>query len=136
MRVSDVYRNIAVNDFTALIDSGLGAGNITFYTGAPPLETVDPAAGVALAQLSFADPAFIAAVLGSASANPITPVVAIDTGIVGHWRIRDFVGTVVAQGTAGVAASDIAVSSVNWTAGQTITINILSVIMPKDSCDD
>lgn len=116
-------RNAVADAAVDLIDAGTGTteGKLRFYT-----------AGFAtlLAELDLSQPAFGAAASGTATAATITAPAADNTGVAAVFRIVDRDDATVMEGTVGTSGADINFNSVNWTAGDTISVTSLTVTAP------
>jgi hypothetical protein len=111
----------SVNAVTALLNSGF----LNIYTGAQP--ALDGAVtGTLLASLTFSATAFPAATASAgtvtATANPIGNAIAANTGTAGYFALlKSDDATVVATGAVGTTASDLNLSTLSITAGQTVS---------------
>lgn len=134
LKISTAARNAACNGVVDLIDGGAAEGYIEFRTGAPPASPGDADSGTLLATCVFGDPAFGDAIVGVATANPITSDINVDnSGTPGHFRIKDSNGNVIMQGTvtATGGGGDCTFDNVNWVAGGTVAISSMTVTMPE-----
>jgi len=100
-RKSDAARNAKLDALTALFNGG----TLEWRTGAAPATPAAADAGVLLATNACANPAFNAAVAGSATYNADTPGVQVAVGNIGHCRAKDAGGAVIADYDVGLAAS-------------------------------
>lgn len=98
------------------IDAGSGAG--VLQIGTTGMATV-------LAEITLNDPSgTISGAVLTLSGFPKSDTSANATGTAAAARIRDSAGNDVLTGlTVGLSAADIILDSVNFTAGQTVTIN-------------
>jgi hypothetical protein len=110
-----------VNAVCALLNSGY----LNIYTGAQP--ALDGAlTGTLLASLTFSATAFPTATASggtvTATANNIGNAIAANTGTAGYFALLESNGsTVVATGGVGLSASDLNLSTLSITAGQTVS---------------
>ncbi|MGE0719480.1 MAG: hypothetical protein AB7P02_28820 [Alphaproteobacteria bacterium] len=100
------------------VDAGSGPGVLQFQTSG----------GVAVATLTFSDPAFGNAANGVATANAIAPDTNAAGGTIAKAAIKDSAGTEVlaCSVTATGGGGDITLSSVVISAGQTVSLSSLS----------
>jgi len=124
----------ALDAILAAIENGSGfPGTFEVRTGAPPATVEDGDSGTLLAVCPWANDGDAAAFGATSDATLIAvantdgvkvaaedSILATDTA--GHFRIKDYAGTVVMQGTVGEAAADMIVNSVNFVAGQPFTV--------------
>lgn len=132
-RINDAARNAAANAVTALLDAGAGPGYIEIRTGAQPASVITVPSGVLLSTLVLSDPAFGAAVGGTASANPITDDVSADaTGSAGWFRGFDSTGVAVIDGTitATGGGGDLELNDIDIVADSIVQVNSWKVTMP------
>lgn len=123
---SNAAANAAADAMAALCNGGY----LRIYDGAQPANA-DTSVGsqVLLAELTFANPAFTAAVAGVATANAIqSDLTANATGVASWFRVFKADGTsAVWDGSVGVAAADLVVNSVNFQAGARIDVTALTL---------
>lgn len=102
------------------IDAGSGAG--VLQIGTTGMATV-------LAEITLNDPSgTISGAVLTLSGFPKSDTSANATGTAAAARIRDSAGNDVITGlTVGLSAADIILDSVNFTAGQTVTINSATI---------
>lgn len=81
-------------------------GSLQIRTGAPPGPNA-AASGTLLVTLTVSNPAFIAAVNGSAESAFSWNGTAVATGVPGYYRLISSGATEVAEGTAGEATKDL-----------------------------
>lgn len=108
------------------IETTIGAAPIlTIRTGSAPANCAAANSGTVLATITLPSDWMAAASAGSkAKAGTWQDTAADASGTAAHYRIHDSGGTVChQQGTVGTSASDLVVDSVNFTAGQSFTIN-------------
>lgn len=104
------------------VDAGAGAGTLEFQTSGD----------VEVATLTFSDPAFGAAVTGTATASAITSDTNATGGTIAKARLKDSTGTEVCacSVTATGGGGDIQLSSVVVSAGQTVSVTSLTYTAP------
>jgi hypothetical protein len=126
-----IQYSVAVNNAKLdAIETTVGATAVLrIRTGAPPANCAAADSGVVLATLTLpAD--WMAAASGASKAKSGTwqDASADASGTAAHFRIYDSAGTVCGiQGTYGTAATDMIGDSVNFTAGQSFTINTFTL---------
>lgn len=132
LRLANNVRQAAGDAIVDLIDAGAGAGTIQIRTGAQPTNVADAAQGTLLGTLTFSDPAFGATnSSGVATASAITSDTSADnSGEVGHARILDSNGTIVADCTCAQGSGDINFDEGTVVAGGTIAISAMTVTIP------
>ena len=111
----------SVNAVTALLNSGF----LNIYTGAQPALN-GSITGTLLVSLTFSATAFPSAVAAAgtvtATANSIGNAIASNTGTAGYFALMASNGTtVVATGAVGTSASDLNLSTLSISAGQTVS---------------
>lgn len=96
--------NNMLDEITALIDAGVGAGTLRIYSGTAPADADTALSGnTLLAQLTMSDPSAGAAASDVWTANSITDDTAADaTGTATFFRVLDSNANVVLQGTVGL----------------------------------
>jgi len=135
-KISTEARNAACNGIVDLIDGGTGAGRLEIRTGDPPTNLSDASTGTLLATLTFSNPAFGDAALGSGIANAITSdTSADDSGDAGYFRA--FAGeaadtAAIFQGTAGNAddTPDMIFDNKSIVAGGTVACSSFVLVVP------
>lgn len=133
-RISEDAQNAAADAIAGLLDAGVAAGYIEVRTGAQPATVGTVASGTLLGTLTLSDPAFAAAVAGSAAADPITGDSSADaSGTAGWFRGYDSNGAAKIDGsiTASGGGGDMELDDINVVAGGTITVNAWSIVMPS-----
>jgi hypothetical protein len=117
-----VVRTAIANLVVLRIDAGSGPGTLEFQT----------AGDVEVATLTFADPAFAAAVSGVATANPIVADASATGGTIAKARAKDSTGVEVfaCSVTATGGGGDIQLNSVNISAGQQVSLTSMTYAAP------
>jgi hypothetical protein len=128
MALNPKYSNAAVNAKADAQSALLNSGFLDIYDGAQPA-TADTAVGaqVKLARLTFANPAFGAAVAGVATANAIGSDSSADaTGTAAWFRAWKSDGTtVVCDGSVGTSGCNLNLNSVALSAGAAVGVTSL-----------
>jgi hypothetical protein len=121
---ADALRNSQLDEITADIDAGSGAGLIRIYDGTRPATGAAITTQTLLATLTLSDPSFPAASSGSMTANSITDDSSADaTGTASWFRVVDSDSNFVMDGDVGTSGSDLNLNSVAITAGVTVSIS-------------
>ncbi len=140
MQISTAARNAACDAIVDLIDGGSGAGTLEIWeavAGSNPPAT--PATSISdddtnyklLAVLTFSDPAFGAASLGTATASAITQDSSVNkSGTAEFWRAKDSSGTVVLQGSCGTSGADLNFNTTTFVQGGTCQVTSFTVTVP------
>lgn len=118
-------RNNEMDEITAVIDGGAGAGVIKIYDGSRP--ATGGTATTLLATLTFSDPSFPAASSAAITASSITDETSATAGTATWFRIEDSVGTFVCDGDVGTSGSDLNLNTV--TIGSGATVSITSMVL-------
>lgn len=121
-------RNNRLDQISASVDAGAGAGVLTIYDGTRP--ATGGAVTTALAVLTMGDPSFAAATGGTMTANAITGDTSADnTGTATWFRIVDSVAGFVLDGsvTATSGGGDLELTTVSITAG--VAVDITSMVL-------
>ena len=129
LKLSNESASEAADATCALLDGGL----LRIYDGAKPA-TADTAIGaqVLLAELTFGNPAFGAAVNGVATANAISSDTnANDTGTAAWFRAVKGDGNPVFDGTVGTSGADLNLNTVSIVAGAEIQVSSMTYTQPK-----
>lgn len=135
-KISTAARNAACNGIVDLIDAGTGAGRLEIRTGSPPDNLSDASTGTLLATLTFSNPAFGDAALGSGIANAITSDTSADnSGDAGYFRVfagADADTSGLFQGTAGNAGDtpDMIFDNKSIVAGGTVACSSFVIVVP------
>lgn len=117
-------RNNQLDEITALIDAGAGAGLLRIYDGTRPADA-DTAVGAQtlLAELTLSDPAAPAAAGGDLTFSAITDDASANaTGTASWFRVVDSVGNAVIDGDVGTSGSDLNLNSTSIVAGGTVEV--------------
>jgi len=134
MRLATPTRNAVCDKVRDLIDGGVAAGTIKFYTAAQPA-SADTAIGaqVLLGTLTFADPSGPAAAAGTTNYSAITEDSSADaTGTAAWARIADSAGNTIfdCDVTATGGGGTIEINTTSIVAGGPIRITSFSSTMP------
>src|SRR5215216_7185714 len=110
--ITTAARNAAADAVVDLVDVG-GAGSLRIYSGTMPTDANTALSGnTLLAQLTMSATAFGSAAAGVATAAAITQDSSADaTGTATFFRILSGGATVVMQGSAGTATTDLVLNS-------------------------
>jgi hypothetical protein len=125
---STALRNARLNQITAQVDAGAGAGTLRIYDGTRP--ATGGTATTLLAELTLSDPSFGAAAAGELTANAISDDTSADASGTATWfRIVDSAGTFVLDGDAGASGSgaELILDDTSIVAGGTVAISSLVV---------
>lgn len=118
----EALRDNMLDELTALIDAGAGAGFLRIYDGTRP--ATGGAATTLLAELTFTDPSAGAAASGAWTASSITADASANaTGTATWFRIVDSNGVFVMDGDVGTSGSDLNLDSVSITSGQNVAVS-------------
>ena len=113
-------RNAACDAIVDLIDGGTGPGTLVFETSSD----------VEVATLTFSDPAFGAAALGTATANPIVSDSSATGGTIAQASIYDSNSVKIFEATTALSSAEITLSSVVIGVGDIISVTSLTVTVP------
>jgi len=121
--------NNQLDELTALVDAGSGAGKIKIYDGTVPTDVGTALAGnTLLATLTCTDPAAAAASSGVLTFSTITDDSSADaTGTATFFRITDSDDNDVVQGTVGTSGADVNFDSVSFVAGGTVAMSSFAI---------
>jgi hypothetical protein len=121
---ADALRHAMLDEITADIDSGAGAGTLRIYDGSVPADADTALSGnTLLAQLTMSGPSAGSASGGDWTASSITSDSSADaTGTASFFRILDSDTNVVMQGTVGTSGADLNLNSVSITSGDTVAV--------------
>ena len=122
-------RNNQLDEITALIDAGAGAGKARIYDGTPPANVGTALSGnTQLAELILTDPSAGAASGGVLTFNAIADDTSADaTGTASFVRFLDSDNNPVIQGTVGTSGADINFNSVSFVAGGLVEITSFTI---------
>lgn len=128
-RVSIFARNAELNALAALASKG----SIRLYTGNQPLTADTPATGIALATLTFADPAFEPAQDGRIKAKPITAdPSAKGGGTAGWFRIYAADGKALWDGTVGLKGANMNLNSLTINKDAHVSLTEFTHSLPME----
>jgi hypothetical protein len=123
VQYSTAVRNAALD----AIETATGTSAILkIRTGSQPASCAAADSGTVLATINLAADWAAAASGGTKSWSglPVSDISADNTGTAGHFRLYASDGTTChMQGSVGTSGTDMIVTSVNFTAGQTFNIN-------------
>jgi hypothetical protein len=109
-------RNNQLDEISALIDAGAGAGLLRIYDGTRPA-TCGTATTLG-AELTCSDPCAAAAASGVLTFSAITADASANASITATWhRFVDSTGTCVIDGNVGTAGSDMNLNTTTITVG-------------------
>lgn len=128
-------RNANADATAARFDAGSGAATIEIRTGGKPANPQAAATGTLLATFTLNDPAFGAAVTGTATLD-ITPALstnAVAAGTAGWFRAKDSAGATVLDGMAGAAGAgiDLVLSNPVIANGQVLNLIAGTIVQPE-----
>ena len=121
LQLQDLTRDAISNAVDDLINTGAGVANLKFET----------AADVAVATIPLANPAFGDSAAGviTLAGVPLSDPAAVG-GTIAQFSIFNRDAAKVLEGTCGVSASDINISSLTIGAGDTVTLTSLVISTP------
>jgi hypothetical protein len=125
--------NAAVSGGADAVCALLNGGKLRIYGGSQPA-TADTAITdqVLLAELTFGNPAFGAAVAGVAAANPITKDSSADANGNASWfRALKSDGTPVYDGSVGTSGCDLNMNRIDIQSGGEVSVSALTYTQPK-----
>lgn len=130
--LTDTARNNMLDELTALIDAGAGAGNVKIYDGSVPAnESTALSGNTLLATLPCSDPSSAAASGGVLTLSSITDDSSADaTGTATFFRVEDSDTNVVMQGAVGTSGAELNLNSTSITTGQTVSITSWTITAP------
>jgi hypothetical protein len=122
-------RNAQLNQVTARIDGGTGAGLLRIYDGTRPATGAAITSQVLLAELTMSDPSAPAASGGVLTLSAITTDASANaTGTASWFRIVQSDGTTFAiDGNVGTSGSDLNLNSVSITSGGSVAITSFTI---------
>lgn len=119
-------RNARLDQITAKIDAGVGAGLLRIYDGTRP--ATGGAATTLLAELTFSDPSAAAAAAGVLTFSAITKDSSANAPGTATWaRIVDSAGTFVMDCSVGTSGADINLNSTSISVGQEVSITSATI---------
>lgn len=114
-------RNSRLDEITAEVDAGAGAGLLRIYDGVRP--ATGGAVTTLLAELTFSDPSFPAAAAGVLTANSITQDASANaTGTATWFRVVDSDSNFVMDGDVGTSGSDLNLNTTSIVAGLPVSV--------------
>lgn len=128
IQFSTAYRNALLDQF----ETTAGATAILrIWSGAQPATCATADSGTKLAEMTLPSDWMAAAASGSkAKSGTWSDISADASGTIGHFRVYDNPGTTChMQGSAGLAG-DLVTDSSLTVAGQTVTVNTLTISAP------
>lgn len=115
-------RNNQLDEITALLDAGLGAGKLRIYDGSRP--ATGGTATTLLAELTLSDPSAGAASSGALTLSAITSDSSANaTGTATWFRLVDSDNNFVMDGNVGTSGSDLNLNSTSITAGGSVAVS-------------
>lgn len=137
MRISNAVALVLCDAIVDALDAGTG-GYIRIYDGSVPTNVDAAATGTLLAQLTLSQPAFGSAADinpgARATANTITSDSSADaTGTASYFRAFRSDGTAILQGTAGIATSDMILTTVSIVIGSIVSVSSWTVSVSESS---
>ena len=118
--------NNRLDEVTAFIDAGAGAGLIRLYDGARPSK--GGAVTTLLAELSFSDPSFPAAAAENMIANAINQDPSANANGTATWfRVVDSDDNFVMDGDVGTSGADLNLNTTTITVGQPVSITAWTI---------
>lgn len=119
---STTCRNNQLDEVSALIDGGAGAGLLRIYSGTRP--ATGGTVTTLLAQLTFSDPCAGAAASGALTMSAITSDSSADATATATWfRVVDSSATFVMDGNCGTSGSDLNFDSVSIIVGNVVAVS-------------
>ena len=141
VRINTAARNASADAIAALANGGSGPGVLRVYTGSQPATPATTPSGTLLAEFTFSDPAFAAAVTGSVALDttPALTDVGITNGTAGWFRILDSteaagtgLGIVDGSITATGGGGDLTMNTTTISTGVNVTLTAGTVTMPAN----
>lgn len=130
LSLGTTIRNNKLNQITAAVDGGSGAGLLRIYSGTRPATGAAITSQTLLAELTFSDPSFPAASSGAMTASAITSDSSANaTGTATWFRVVDSAGTFVMDGDVGTSGSDLNLNSVSIVSG--VTVSVTSFVLTE-----
>lgn len=133
LHLSTAARNAAANAIVDLIDAGAGAGFIDIYDGVMPATPQDAVTTqTKLARLTWSDPAFGNASVGTATASSITEDSAADATGTATWaRVLDSSGAVVFDCDVGTTGASINLNTVSIVVSGAVRLSSCTFTVPS-----
>lgn len=137
-KMSHTATTAALDALLALVNVG-GAGTITVHTGMQPAETSDGNSGTLLATLSLTNPAFGASNVTGAAARALANTItgpsggAAAAGTPNYYRVRNYSGEVIFQGSAGgpTSGAELSFSVTPFTVGGDVEASSFTLYLPE-----
>lgn len=134
LRFPMATRNAITDLLTALIDGGVGSGQVHLRTGAQPATADLAATGTLLATFTINDPSFAAAV-GATATLDVTPAlstVGLAAGDAGWFRVTTSAGATVLDGsvTATGGGGDLIMTTITVSVGLTLQLTAGTTTTP------
>jgi hypothetical protein len=142
VRISTAARNAAADAIAALANGGTGPGVLRVYTGGQPAGPATAPTGTLLAEFVLSDPAFAAAVAGSAALDttPSLTDSGLADGVAGWFRMLDSteaagagLGIVDGSITGSGGGGDLTMNTTQINTGVTVTITAGTATMPANA---
>ena len=128
IKYTNTLNNSRADAIATAVDAGAGAGLLRIYNGTQPAK--GGTATTLLAELTFSDPSFAAAVAGVLTANAITGDAAANaTGTATWFRIVDSNALFVLDGTVGTSGADLNLNDVNIVIS--LPVDISSMVLTE-----
>ena len=127
LQYSTTHRTNAMTDIATQVGS---SGLLKIWTGSPPATCATADSGSLLATLTCNAGGFGSASGGVLTVSAITSNTASGTGTAGYFRIYPSAATstnAVLQGLCGTSGSDLNLSSLSISSGQTVSITSMSI---------
>lgn len=130
IKLSTAARNAACDGAVDLLD----VGTVEIRTGSRPATPQDAATGTVLGTFTLPNPAFGAAVTGTATANAIAGVTASGSGTAAWFRAYRSAGNgggAVIDGDVATSGADMTIQNTSVNAGQALTITAWTHTQPE-----
>lgn len=122
--LATTLRNARLDQITAAVDAGVGAGLLRIYDGTRP--STGGAVTTLLAELTFSDPSAPAASSGVLTFSAIASDPSANaTGTATWFRIVTSAGGFVLDGSVGTSGADINFATVSFVTGAIIAVSSL-----------
>lgn len=127
-KLSNLAVNAEIDALTALLDGG----TLEIRSGTQPINAdTPPADGALLATLTFGTPAFGAGVNGVATANAITPALAVATGTASWYRAKTAGAATVTDGSIGTSNANLIFNAVAVVTGVNVSVDSMVLTASK-----